>query len=470
MLNGQWRTAVHFFETAAELQPGEERILHHLAACYFQLEDKERSLQALEKISTLRPEEFNIHYLYANLCETEGRLDKAILGYERAIKCKTGKGYQEFLADIYYRLCHLYAKKGDFQKALDFYSKLMETGIVSEPAKIQCEIGQVYLQGNDIKKAMEAFEKAGELDPGLALVHFYLAICYEQLGNVDKAVSETEMYLAEYPDNWVMLLGLADLYEKTKQHEKALSLEQKAFTILKNSIGGGSKDGDEFLAFSQLLRKQDHKKEAIEVLKQATTMPFGSETNKNIHYNLANLYYEINRYDMVEKELKDTLKIDPNCHQASNFLGYFYVERGVNLDEAIQLIKKALEADPKNGAYLDSLGWAYYKEATIEGKVDKLELALEKLTAASQSTEDSLILEHLGEVYYSLGCWEKAEELWEKALGLQKEDTQESTTKQNIKERIEKLQYLKRVESEELRVLSQDSRLLTQDARLMFGR
>ncbi len=456
MLAGQWKTAAHFFETAAELQPDEERILHHLAACYFQLEDKGMALQTLERISALHPNEFNIHYLFANLCEMEGMIDKAILGYERAIKCTPSKNHREFLADVYYRLGHLYAKKGNFQKALDFYSKLMETGIVREPSKLQCEIGQTYLQSNDIKKAIEAFKKASELDPSLALVHFYLAICYEELGDIDKAIGETEMYLAEYPDNWAMLLGIAELYEKTKQKEKAKTFEQKAFAILKSNINEGSKNAGEHLAFSQLLRKQNRKEEALEVLKYATNMPLDSETERDIHYTLATLYYETSRYDMVEEELKKTLKIDPNCHQANNFLGYFYVERGINLDEAVQLIKKALEADLENGAYLDSLGWAYYKEATIEGKIDKLKLALEKLTTASQNAEDPLIFEHLGEVYYSLGYWEKTEELWEKAIKLQeqKEDTKETPTIQSIRERIEKLQYLKTLENSKKKVVS----------------
>ncbi|MGR3310564.1 MAG: tetratricopeptide repeat protein [Candidatus Brocadiales bacterium] len=458
MLGKQWRTATHFFETAARLQPNEERILHHLAACYFHTENKNKALQTLEKISELHPNEFNIHYMFANLCEMEGMVDKAILGYERAIKSKLGENDSAFLADTYYRLANLYAKKGDFQKALDFLLKLMDTGIVSKPAKLQCEIGQTYLHNNDMKNAKEAFEKATELDPNLTITHFYLAICYERLGNVEKAISETEMYLAEYPDNWVMILGLAELYEETKQREKAKSLKQRAFTVLKRNINMGSESSDEYLAFSYLLRKQNQKEEAIEVLKHAATMPLDSKTNRDVHYNLASLYYETNRYDMAKEELKNTLKIDPNCHQANNFLGYFYVERGVNLDEAIQLIEKALEADPGNGAYLDSLGWAYYKEATVEGKVNKLKLALEKLTAASQDTEDPIILGHLGEIYYSLGYWEKAEELWKRAIELQEEDSkgvlQFAPTIEDIRKRIEKLQYLKTLESSKEKVVS----------------
>lgn len=454
MIDDQWRTAAHFFETAAELQPDEERILHHLAACYLHLEDKDRALQTLEKISESRPDEFNIQYLYANLCEMEGKVDKAILGYKRAIKSIVGKDNIAPLADVYYRLGHLYVKKGDFQKALEFHLKLMDTGVVTEPAKLQCEIGQIYFQINDIKKAMETFKKAEELDPSLAIVHFYLAICNEKLGNVKEAISETELYLTEYPDNWVMLLGLADLYEKTRHEAKAESLEQRAVTILKKNVSEGSKNSSEYLAFSHLLRKQNHTEEALEVLKQATTIPLDKESNRDVHYNLAGLYYDTNRYDKVEEEIKNTLEIDPNCHQAYNFLGYFYVERGVKLDEAIQLIKKALEADPENGAYLDSLGWAYYKEATIEGKVNKLQLALEKLIAASKRVEDPLILEHLGEVYYCLGHWEKAEGLWKKAIKLQKEGTKDTPSIHNIEKRIEKIQHLKALESSKEKVVS----------------
>jgi tetratricopeptide (TPR) repeat protein len=123
----------------------------------------------------------------------------------------------------------------------------------------------------------------------------------------------------------------------------------------------------------------------------------------------------MNEHKNVVKVLRKVLQTNPDCHQASNFLGYFFVERGEKLDEALSLIENALSFEPKNGAYLDSLGWAYYKLAT-ERDSKKIMIALQKLVEASEYAEDPEIVEHIGDVYYSLGFWEEAQKRWETAL------------------------------------------------------
>ena len=77
---------------------------------------------------------------------------------------------------------------------------------------------------------------------------------------------------------------------------------------------------------------------------------------------LASLYDDIKRYDDSEKTLLAARQRDPDNPAVLNHLGYFYAERGRNLDQAVGLIQKALHAEPINGAYLDSLGWAYYEQ------------------------------------------------------------------------------------------------------------
>jgi tetratricopeptide (TPR) repeat protein len=85
-------------------------------------------------------------------------------------------------------------------------------------------------------------------------------------------------------------------------------------------------------------------------------------------------------------------------------------DRGVKLDEALTLIKKALELDPSNGAYLDSLGWAYYR-------LGKYDLAEENLTKASQRIQtDPTVQDHLGDLYLKTGRLKLAAAHWERAL------------------------------------------------------
>ena len=138
------------------------------------------------------------------------------------------------------------------------------------------------------------------------------------------------------------------------------------------------------------------------------------------------------------------------------------------------MIEKALSIEPENGAYLDSLGWAYYKLAD-EDDGEKITLALQKLNKASEYAEDPEIMGHIGDVYYSLGYWERAQGQWEAALKLWEESAAEASpllkhkTVREIKARkvvqnkLEKLQSLKMVESsmERLRIREKELLVIT---------
>ena len=103
------------------------------------------------------------------------------------------------------------------------------------------------------------------------------------------------------------------------------------------------------------------------------------------------------KYDQAEQTFKKVLSVDPLNSSASNYLGYMLADRGVRLEESVKYIQKALELEPNNGAYLDSLGWAYFKM----GRYDLAEPPLEK--AASKIQNDPTIHEHLGNLYLRMG-------------------------------------------------------------------
>jgi tetratricopeptide (TPR) repeat protein len=93
-------------------------------------------------------------------------------------------------------------------------------------------------------------------------------------------------------------------------------------------------------------------------------------------------------------------------------MGYLYVEENKNLEVAEAMIKKALEIEPDNGAYVDSLGWLYFKQGRLEDSIKELE-------RASLLLEDPVIYEHLGEAYLKIGNIEKAKVNWQKLLKLE---------------------------------------------------
>jgi len=133
--------------------------------------------------------------------------------------------------------------------------------------------------------------------------------------------------------------------------------------------------------------------------------------NVTARYQLAGVYEMQGNMDRAIDELKTNLTIDHGHAPSLNALGYFYAEKEVNLDEAERLVRRALLEEPDNGAYLDSLGWVYFKEG-------KLQQALEKLSRAAQILPDPVVYEHLGDVHEKLGNVGEAIEWWRKAVEL----------------------------------------------------
>jgi tetratricopeptide (TPR) repeat protein len=124
---------------------------------------------------------------------------------------------------------------------------------------------------------------------------------------------------------------------------------------------------------------------------------------------LGYLYEEIGKRNDAIALWKRGLAIDPAYSPILNSLGYIYAEEGISLDEAEKLIKKALEKEPENGSYIDSLGWVYFKKKDYANA----EVYLQK---ANNIMRDSTIYEHLGDLYLTLNKPEEAAKYYEEGL------------------------------------------------------
>jgi tetratricopeptide (TPR) repeat protein len=126
------------------------------------------------------------------------------------------------------------------------------------------------------------------------------------------------------------------------------------------------------------------------------------------------LYQRQKNFDAAEVEFKKVLSMtpptDPQAAATLNYLGYMNADRGVKLEESLNLIKQALTFEPNNPAYLDSLGWAYFKL----GKYDQAEDNLNK--AASHMGSDPTVQEHLGDLYQKTGRLKLAAAHWDRAV------------------------------------------------------
>jgi len=115
--------------------------------------------------------------------------------------------------------------------------------------------------------------------------------------------------------------------------------------------------------------------------------------------------------------LKQIIELDPNSAQACNYLGFMWVDRGEHLEEAGDLIKKAIAIDPEKGEYIDSLGWYYFKKGDTERALKEL-LHAEDNILREFKKDDETVLDHLGDAYATLGRMAEALSCWEKSLAL----------------------------------------------------
>jgi tetratricopeptide (TPR) repeat protein len=126
-------------------------------------------------------------------------------------------------------------------------------------------------------------------------------------------------------------------------------------------------------------------------------------------------HHRTDNWPEAEADFRSALALRPDHPQVLNYLGYSLVERREKLDEALEMIKKAVAAEPQNGAIVDSLGWAYFVLGRIEEAVEPME------RAAELEPVDPIILDHLGDVLWSVGRKLEARFQWQRALSFEPE-------------------------------------------------
>jgi tetratricopeptide (TPR) repeat protein len=277
------------------------------------------------------------------------------------------------------------------------------------------------------RAAATAFER------GLLLPH--LGFAYQELGQMDKAIAVFEEARKASPDDPSVAAYLVDANIAAKKYAAAAALARAAaeehpddlrlarleaqalrqsgkpdegVTVLEKAAKQHADDPTAYVALAQYYSEADRSAQAIQVLKDARTK-FPDDTS--IVFELGAVFDKEKKFADAEATFRELLTQDPENAAALNYLGYMLAERGERLDESVGLLKKALEMEPDNGSYLDSLGWAYYKE-------DKLDLAEDNLKrAADQQKTNSVIQDHYADVLFKLGRYQDAIAAWTRALG-----------------------------------------------------
>ncbi len=161
---------------------------------------------------------------------------------------------------------------------------------------------------------------------------------------------------------------------------------------------------------ARLLMLLERHEEAAAVLDGMLTT-FGSAYLP--HYFLAQCHEKLANFEQTEAHLRACLEINPDNPELLNFLGYLYADNNVKLDEAKQLIEKALAIEPENAYYQDSMGWVHYRKGQADKAVEFIQRAI-----YGMENDDAILRDHLGDAFLLLGNLERALVEWKKALRL----------------------------------------------------
>jgi tetratricopeptide (TPR) repeat protein len=261
-------------------------------------------------------------------------------------------------------------------------------------------LGFAYQALGQADKAIGAFEEARKLSPKDPSIASYLIDANLAAKKYSAAADLAKAALADNPDDLRLM----------RLHAQALRQSGKAdqgIAVLEDAVKKHADDPFAYIALAQLYSDVDRGVQAVKVLQDAQAK-FPSDTS--LTFELGAVYDKQKKFADAEAAFKQIIAREPEHSAALNYLGYMLAERGERLDESVSLLKRALQIEPDNGSYLDSLGWAYFKQ-------DKLDLAEESLRrAADQLKTNSVIQDHYADVLFKLGRYEDAVAAWDRAL------------------------------------------------------
>lgn len=267
-------------------------------------------------------------------------------------------------------------------------------------APLWISLGQAYQELGQTAEAIGAFERAKAAGGGDPSYDAYLAQAYVAGQKPKEALAVITALRGKQPKN----LRLINLEAQARLQSGDLPGATK---LLEEAAAANPRDSSAPVALASIYLEAKQYAKAEDVLSRAATQ-FPSDIA--IPFQQGAVFEEQNRAPEAEQAFRRALSLDPKHAPTLNYLGYMLAERGLRLDEAVTLLTEAVQIEPFNGSYLDSLGWAYYKK----GSFDKAREYL--LKAGEQQPTNSVIQDHVGDVLFALRDLDGAVAAWKRAL------------------------------------------------------
>ncbi len=442
-----------------------------------ELKQVDHAREAYEKVIAIDPKQKDVYLLLGNLHFEAGDMENASRVYEQLIHHfpDAYAGYF-FLGKIHVRRGNLAEAEKKFKKTLDLefdldepwfelakiydiqqkktrVIRVYESILENDPDNIRAMIALAYFyhKNGNLKKAEELFKDLGtrsRYDPEIIrkVVQFYI-----DQEKYDPAITILEGMLRSAPDHSDIHYAAGIAFDRLKEgkraieHFKAVDRDSKfyhnaavhisflyqeqgnireAIRFLKEVIEKVP-DNPEFMIYlGAFYEETEEFQEAEKVLQKGLEI---DPDNGRLYFRLGVVYDKWGKKEVCIDAMKEAIRLDPQNANALNYLGYTYADLGRNLDEAEDLIIKALEYKPDDGYVTDSLGWVYFKKGMFDKAVEILEKAVNLVP------DDPIILEHLGDAYLKTNNKEKAIEFYKRSLE-KKEEKDKPTLEDKIRE------------------------------------
>jgi len=395
------------YRKAAELDPSELSHQRGLGQTLLVEEKYPEALAVYQKISDVMPDDSDVYLQIAKIYRELHQLDKA---EENLVKARQ---YAPGSPEVMYNEAMVYQAQGRYEDAIRVLSDAV-TGIKGQSptppsrrrslAILYQQLGQLYRDTQNYPAAIYTFEELGHLgEEEDRRARIIIMDTYRAAKNLPKALETGKEALAKYPADPAIRTSQALLLGEDGQTDAAAR-------ILKAQLHGDTGDRDTYLNIAQVYERGRRYKEAEEAAHAAEVLPGQARENEMVWFLLGAIYERQKFFDKAEDQFKKVLSVNPKNAQVLNYYGYMLGDLGIRLDEAEALVQRALKEDPFNGAYLDSLGWIYFKENKLGASESTLRKALER------ERHDATIHSHLGDLYAKTGRTDLAGAEWEKSL------------------------------------------------------
>jgi len=455
--------AIDVLKDAIKANPNNAEPYQQLAFIYTRyLKRTDQAIDYANRAIALNPGDVEGYQRLVEIELAAGQERSAVEALDRALKVHSSD------PNFWIRLGKLYVailfksdsqpKPDELKKTNEVFKKAAENS--GDDPGILKDVADYYAASQQLKEAIPLYLRVLELQPDDANAREKLATGFVLTNQRDKAVEMLEQIIKEHPEKYQPYDLLAQVLDeearslqranrteeaKAKFAKVAVNYEQSllinpnhagTYVRLAELLLGPLRDaaravkllGDArrrfpgapeivyYLAIAQREAKQSQQAVATfeEALHEAQLEEDDDFVNAKFYFNYGAAAEQAGLYDKATDLLRKSIALDPeNSAEACNYLGYMWADHNMNLDEAETMVRRALQSEPDNASYLDSLGWVEFRK----GQFDR---ALNNLLQAAKTAprEDPVVFEHIGDTYLKLNRSREALEAWQKALSL----------------------------------------------------